>query len=169
MANYAVAVVSCFLLAGGTVAFTVWGHRIGRRRYCQNAVGKELPTAVFDAAVMSLLGLLIAFTFSNAYFRYEKRRDLIVQEHNAISTAYMRLQLLPADRQPALRDKFRDYTKLRYQLLLLLPDWDAAMAGFAAVVAFCLFVIFEIEYPRHGFVTLNGPHELLKQLGDEMK
>jgi hypothetical protein len=76
---------------------------------------------------MSLLGLLIAFTFSNAYFRYEKRRDLIVQEHNAISTAYMRLQLLPADRQPSLREKFREYTQSRYQLWLLLPNWNAAI------------------------------------------
>ena len=70
-----------------------------------------------------MLGLLIAFTFANAYSRFEKRRDLIVSEYNAIGTAYLRLQLLPIDRQPALRDKFHEYVKSRYQLwLLLLPD-----------------------------------------------
>jgi hypothetical protein len=41
--------------------------------------------------------------------------------------------------------------------------------GFAAVVSFSLFVIFEIEIPRHGFVTLNSAHELLKHLSEEMK
>jgi hypothetical protein len=131
MTNYAAAVIACLLLMGSMVAFSVWGHRIGRRRYRKDAVCEELPTAVFDAAVMSLLGLLIAFTFANAYSRYEKRRDLIVQEYNTIGTAYVRLQLLPADRQPELRDKFREYTKSRYQLWLLLPDWDAAMADYA--------------------------------------
>jgi hypothetical protein len=41
--------------------------------------------------------------------------------------------------------------------------------GFAVVVTFALYVIFEIEYPRHGLVTLNAPQELIKQLGEEMK
>ena len=257
MTNYTIAVISCCLLLVGMVLSSVWGHRIGRRRFVRDAEAEELPTAVFDAAVMSLLGLLIAFTFSNAYSRYELRRNLIVQEYNAIGTAYSRLMLLPADRQPALREKFREYTQLRYQLWILLPDWDAAMAeyarstklqneiwadavdatkgdtddarklllpaindmiditttrliavqahppplvfsllfvfslaaagtigfgmgnfarpsylhaiGFAFVVSFALFVIFDIEFPRHGFVTLNAPHELLKQLAEGMK
>ncbi|MES1227295.1 MAG: DUF4239 domain-containing protein [Armatimonadota bacterium] len=257
MTNYAIAVSSCVLLAFVMVACTVWGHRIGRRRYQQDAVGEELPTAVFDAAVMSLLGLLIAFTFANAYSRFEKRRDLIVQEYNAIGTAYARLQLLPLEQQAALRHKFREYVNTRYQLWMLRPNQNAAMAdfkrseelekeiwadavdatkndtadarklllpalndmisftttreimtqshppllvfgllfflslvaawtigfgmgncikpsylhaiGFATVVALALYVIFEIEYPRYGIVTLDAPHELLKQLGEEMK
>jgi hypothetical protein len=41
-------------------------------------------------SVFALLGLLIAFTFGLALDRYETRRDLVVQEANAIGTAYIR-------------------------------------------------------------------------------
>ena len=48
------------------------GHRAGRRLLRSKSVDEEFTTAVVDAAIMSLLGLLIAFTFSKAYSRYEK-------------------------------------------------------------------------------------------------
>jgi hypothetical protein len=50
-----------------------------------------------EGAVYGLLGLLIAFTFSGAATRYDSRRLLIVEEANAIGTAYLRLDLLPAE------------------------------------------------------------------------
>lgn len=42
------------------------------------------------SSVFALLGLLIAFTFGLALDRYETRRDLVVQEANAIGTAHIR-------------------------------------------------------------------------------
>ena len=106
MNPYTLSVLSCILLFFGMVSFTALGHRAGRRRLRSKSVDEEFTTAVVDAAIMSLLGLLIAFTFSKAYSRYEKRRDLIVQEVNEIGTAYMRLQLLPAERQASLARNF---------------------------------------------------------------
>jgi len=44
-----------------------------------------------------VLGLLIAFTFSGANRRFDARRQLIVEETNNIGTAYLRLDVLPAD------------------------------------------------------------------------
>ena len=61
--------------------------------------------------------LVIAFTFSGAVTRFETRRDLIREEANDIGTAYLRLDLLPAARQPALRQDFRDYVQARLQSL----------------------------------------------------
>lgn len=66
-----------------------------------------------NGAVFALLGLLLAFTFSGAVSRFEERRALIVEETNAIGTAYLRLDLLPVERQPALRGLFRDYVQAR--------------------------------------------------------
>jgi hypothetical protein len=55
------------------------------------------------------MGLLIAFTFSGAASRFDTRRQLVVEEANAIGTAYLRLDLLPASAQSALRESFRRY------------------------------------------------------------
>jgi len=60
-----------------------------------------------------LLGLLIAFTFSGAASRFEDRRHLITTEANAIGTAYLRVDLLPADTQPEMKDLFRRYVDVR--------------------------------------------------------
>lgn len=59
------------------------------------------------------MGLLIAFKFGGAATRYDARRDLIVKETNAIGTAYLRIGLLPAQAQLALRDDFRSYVDAR--------------------------------------------------------
>src|SRR5271165_6453062 len=68
---------------------------------------------VIDGAVFGLMGLLLAFSFSGAVSRYEVRRELIVQETNAIGTAYLRVDLLPEATQPQVRNDFRAYLDAR--------------------------------------------------------
>ena len=46
------------------------------------------------SAVLGLLALLMGFTFSLAVDRFDARRVLVLQEANAIGTAYLRAQLL---------------------------------------------------------------------------
>ena len=106
------------------------GRRIGRRR----AGGPEDAPAeigVVDGAVFALLGLLIAFTFSGAASRWDTRRHLVVEEANAIGTAYLRLDVLPPDAQPAIREKFRQYVDARLAAYRSLPDLSAAKAELA--------------------------------------
>jgi hypothetical protein len=107
-----------------------FGHRFGQRLLKSDGNAKELSTGTVDAAILSLLGLLTAFTFSSAYSRYDARRQLIVDEANAIGTAYLRLDLVPEDRQPALRNKFREYVHSRSELWRLLSDRQAALAEY---------------------------------------
>jgi hypothetical protein len=52
--------------------------------------------------------------------------QLIVEETNAIGTAYQRLDLLPAESQPELRQSFRQYLDSRLESFRRLPDLDAA-------------------------------------------
>ena len=73
------------------------GRRIGIRSLSKYPDGLAKGTGAAEAAVFGLLGLLIAFTFSGAATRFEARRHLIVAEANTISTAYLRVDLLPAD------------------------------------------------------------------------
>jgi len=87
--------------------------------------------AAVDGAVFALLGLLLAFTFSGAASRFDARRQLVVEEANNIGTAYLRIDLLPADAQPKLRDTFRRYVDSRINVYRKLPDIEAARAELA--------------------------------------
>jgi len=89
------------------------GRRIGVGRLSLDPDGVDKGSGPVEAAVFGLLGLLLAFTFSGAAGRFEERRFLIAMEANDIGTAYQRLDLLPADAQPALRALFRDYLETR--------------------------------------------------------
>ena len=74
---------------------------------------------------------MLAFTFSGASSRFDTRRQLIVEETNDIGTAYLRLDLLPADLQPALRESFRRYLDTRIEVYRKLPDIAAAKDSLA--------------------------------------
>jgi hypothetical protein len=110
----------------GMVLLLELGRRIGVRRIANDPEGAQAGTGAVDGAVFALLGLLIAFTFSGAATRFDERRNLIVQETNDIGTAYLRLDLLPASAQPALRDLFRRYVDSRLEVYRKLPDIEAA-------------------------------------------
>jgi hypothetical protein len=130
MNYYAIACISCVLLVPSMLITAVLGHRLGRRRLLASPDRAEIKTGTVDAALLSLLGLLTAFTFSSAYSRYDGRRQLIVEEANAIGTAYLRLQLLPEERQSSLRAQFRRYVQTRLDLWEALPDREAALAAY---------------------------------------
>jgi hypothetical protein len=110
----------------GMLLFLEIGRRAGMRQMKEDSgTGSEGVGAV-DGAVFALLGLLIAFTFSGASSRFDARRQLIVEETNDIGTAYLRLDLLPADAQSALRESFRRYLDARLEVYRKLPDIAAA-------------------------------------------
>ncbi|THD59747.1 hypothetical protein [Phenylobacterium sp.] len=87
------------------------------------------------AAVLGLLGLLLAFTFNLALDRHETRRALVVAEANDLGTAYLRTALL--DDPAALRQDLRAYAQARlsYGLAAAGPAQDAAAARADALQA----------------------------------
>jgi hypothetical protein len=126
MTPAAIAVLLTVSLFLGMLLFLEVGRRAALRRLKdQSAAGSEGVGAV-DGAVFALLGLLIAFTFSGASARFDTRRDLIVEETNNIGTAYLRLDLLPAEARRTLRENFRRYLDIRIEAYRKLPDIAAA-------------------------------------------
>ena len=111
------------------------GRRVGRRRLTRDTQGLAKGAGAAEAAVFALLGLLIAFTFSNAAARFEGRRHLITDEANAIGTAYLRIGLLPGDVQPEMKDLFRRYTEVRSTTYLDAEDEAATQAKLAEAAA----------------------------------
>jgi protein-S-isoprenylcysteine O-methyltransferase Ste14 len=67
------------------------------------------------AATLTLLGLLIGFSFSMAVSRYDQRKDYEEAEANAIGTAYLRAGLLPPADADGVRGLLKQYTDLRIQ------------------------------------------------------
>jgi len=65
------------------------------------------------AATLTLLGLLIAFSFSMAASRYDQRKDYEEAEANAIGTAYLRCDLVAPAERDRLRALLRQYVDLR--------------------------------------------------------
>lgn len=122
------AVLTAAGLFAGVLLFLELGRRIGLRRLKQegDGAGAGAGAGVVEGAVFALLGLLIAFTFSGAAGRFEDRRNLIVDEANAVGTAYLRIDLLPAAAQGEMRDRFRRYLDARLAVYRALPDLEAA-------------------------------------------
>lgn len=102
-------------------------------RLRQRATARRKETEADDGpgqvltGVLGLLALLVAFTFGLALNRYEARRDLVVQEANALGTAYLRASLL--DQPAPLRTLLRRYARERLTYGLLEGPPKAAAAA----------------------------------------
>jgi len=123
------AVVGSIVAAGifiGILVSLVLGRRLGRRAIAHHGSASVPSVSSLEAAVFGLLGLLIAFTFSGALSRFDVRRTQAVEEANAVGTAYLRIDLLPATAQPLLRETLRKYVDARIATYRALPDVNAA-------------------------------------------
>jgi hypothetical protein len=109
-----------FFLLPAMVVLQQLGHSLRLRR--QTAP----QSSAVEGAVFALFGLLLAFTFSGAVARYDAHRELVTEERNYIETAYLRLDLLPAQTQPRLRQLFRDYVDSRLHLYDGAPELPPA-------------------------------------------
>ena len=89
------------------------GFRLGRRGRAKDPDGPASQVPVIQAAVLGLLGLLLAFSFAAAGGRFLERQDLIVQEANAIGTSYLRADLLAEPQRSELRTALKEYTEHR--------------------------------------------------------
>jgi len=109
-----------------SIGFQLLGHHAGRRWRARGVDGYIEATSAIQMSLFALLGLLIAFSISGGETRLQARRELIVKEANAIGTAYLRLDLMPRDAQPALRELFRRYTETRIAYFAQMVHFDEA-------------------------------------------
>ncbi len=85
---------------------------------------------VFGAS-LTLLGLLIGFTFSMAISRYDQRNNCEEQEANAIGAEYLRADLLPQQDAVTLRLKLREYLDQRINFFRRASDAELQAANAA--------------------------------------
>src|SRR5262247_206764 len=77
----------------------------------------------FRTATLALVAFLVAFAFSGAGNRFVDRLDVIVDEANALGTAWLRADVLPEPERSTLKTALKEYTADRIALLGS-RDWD---------------------------------------------
>jgi hypothetical protein len=98
------------------VAASEAGFRVGRRPDIQTRIGTKSEISSVEAGVLAVLGLLLGFTMSMAVTRFEVRKQLVLEEANAIGTAHLRTQLIPEAEGKEIADLLRAYTNVRVTL-----------------------------------------------------
>src|SRR3974377_754037 len=90
--------------------------RIGtfvRRKHPEMDEGQREDFGFILAATLTLLGLIIGFSFSMAISRYDQRKNYEEAEANAIGTEYVRADFLPRANAETVRTLLREYTDER--------------------------------------------------------
>src|SRR5882762_2878703 len=82
-----------------------------KKRLRDDAAGADAGLVL--GATLTLMGLLIGFTFSMAINRYEQRKNYEEAEANAIGTEYVRADFLPAADGARVRELLRNYLDQR--------------------------------------------------------
>ena len=104
------------ILMLATVALLWCATRIGAALRARQGKLDDASSGDFDivlGATLTLLGLIVGFSFSMSSSRYDQRKNLEEAEANAIGTAYARAALLPATDVATVRTLLKDYTGLR--------------------------------------------------------
>jgi hypothetical protein len=100
------------LLVSMVVAVEV-GHWMGRRAQKSATEPSRGHVNAIQGSLLGILALLLGFTFSLALQRYDARSEAVVDEANAIGTAWLRTQLLPEPFRHDVRQRMREYLDLR--------------------------------------------------------
>lgn len=104
--------VFLFLLSLFTFWASAWfGRRLAARR--TNAASNHDDLVFVLGGTLTLLGLIIGFTFSMAVNRYDQRKNYEEEEANAIGTEYARASLLSAEDGAKLEELLKRYLDQR--------------------------------------------------------
>ena len=94
------------------VTFDV-GFRVGDWYQRRTPGEQEGPTDMLVGSLLALLAFMLAVTMGMAADRFDSRRGLVIDEANAIGTAYLRAGFLPEAESAASRELLRAYAPLR--------------------------------------------------------
>jgi hypothetical protein len=115
------------VLATAVLGATALGVFLGRRvRHLSDSL-KE-PFGVLQAALLGVVGLILAFGLSLAVTRYENRRDAVVDEANTIGTTYLRAQTLPEPVRSRSLTILRTYAENAVNLTDYIPGSSQELA-----------------------------------------
>lgn len=98
--------------------FYIIGFRFSSEKLAKQSDTAKTQSFSIQTATLGLLSLLLGFTFTMAFSRYETRKQLVILESNAIGTAALRAQFLPENFQAEVNDLFIRYVDIRLNSVL---------------------------------------------------
>ena len=98
------------------------GYRYRLRWLIRADPGSTAGIGVVSTTVLSLMGLVLAFSFSNAAGRLDASRKSILDEITAIESVWQRIDLAEPQARDRLRMLFHDYVEARIRAYEALPD-----------------------------------------------
>jgi hypothetical protein len=104
-------VIFLFVLAGLWLSFEL-GFAVGKRRR-QRHSDEEKNLGPMVTGVLGLLAFILALSFSVATSRFDQRKQNVLLDANAISTAYLRALLVDNAQGERIRALLKEYTELR--------------------------------------------------------
>ena len=128
--------IFAFFAVGISFAFFIsslillnYGRHLGLRYLRGEGANSMAGLPTIQGAVFALIGLLLAFTVSGALQRFDERRQLVLQEANAVSAAYDRLGLFEGEVAGDLQVKLKDYVRARIELYRMPHDFSLWEGG----------------------------------------
>lgn len=98
-------------------AAIMFGVVVGRHFRHHFSADEAPPVGTLVGALFALLAFLLALTYSATSNRFEDRKQLLLDEVNAVGTAYLRADFLSAAPKAKSKELLRDYVTLRANVL----------------------------------------------------
>jgi hypothetical protein len=99
------------------IVFYLFGFQIRKRIIKRNPEQSLEDLGAINGTLLGLLALLLAFTFGMSNSRFDTRRQLIVQEANAIGTVVLRTEIYPDSMRHLLKGQLKEYLEARIAFL----------------------------------------------------
>ncbi|MFJ1267138.1 hypothetical protein ACD661_01045 [Legionella lytica] len=115
-------VLFVFILFGLMMLSLFLGYKYSNHFKSSQKIKKEGGVQIIEGSMFALLGLLLAFTFSSAVTKLEHRKELIIDEANAIGTLSLRFDLLPAEEREQFKTTLKNYLNVHIKAYRAIPN-----------------------------------------------
>jgi hypothetical protein len=112
------------ITAAFVLALIEIGFHVGKKKGPLNLSEGGAPIASITGSTLGLLAFLLAFTFGMAANKFESRRQLLLDEVNAVGTCNLRAGLTPEPQRTEIRKQLREYVHLRANIAKDLATFD---------------------------------------------
>jgi hypothetical protein len=121
LSSWALALILLVFVLGATGVGLLVGRHL---RHLSDSL--QAPFAALQAALLGVVGLILAFGLALAVGRYESRRAAVVEEANAIGTTYLRAQTLAEPFRTRSLERLKHYTDTSIRLSHSVPSSSSA-------------------------------------------